>query len=87
VACLPQAWAAGAIFMLLQACLGVSVNGRKGEIRVDHPRLPIGIDSLRIDGLRVGPARADLLFQHAGDRVIAVPGPHSSPEIPLITRT
>ena len=87
VACLPQAWAAGSIFMLLQACLGVSVDGWRGEITVEHPYLPIGIDSLRIDGLRVGDEHADLLFQHAGDRVIAVPGRRSDPGIAVITRT
>ncbi|MEI9964757.1 MAG: amylo-alpha-1,6-glucosidase [Caulobacteraceae bacterium] len=87
VACLPQAWAAGSIFMLLQACLGVTVDGWNREIRVDHPHLPIGIDSLRIDGLRVGPRRADLVFQQAGERVIAVPGRRSDPGTPLIVRT
>ena len=32
VACMPQAWAAGAPFMLLQACLGVQVDGLRGEV-------------------------------------------------------
>jgi glycogen debranching enzyme len=86
VACLPQAWAAGSIFMLLQACLGVSIDGWRGEIQVDHPTLPIGIDSLRLDGIRVGDRYAHLLFQHAGERVIAVPGRRSDPDVPLVTR-
>jgi glycogen debranching enzyme len=87
VACLPQAWAAGAVFMLLQACLGISVDGWKGEVRIDHPRLPIGIDQLRLEVLRIGSKRSDVLFQHAGDGVIAVPGPRSDPSIPIITST
>jgi glycogen debranching enzyme len=87
VACLPQAWAAGSVFMLLQAGLGLQVDGWKGEITVDHPCLPIGIDNLRIDGLEVAGRHADLLFQHAGERVIAVPGRRSDPSIPVITRT
>ncbi len=87
VACLPQAWAAGAVFMMLQACLGVTVDGWTGEITVDHPCLPIGIDQLRLEDLRVGDARAELLFQHAGDRVIAVPGRRSDPAVPVITRS
>ncbi len=86
VACLPQAWAAGAIFMLLQACLGLKLDGWKREVTVDHPYLPIGIDSLRLDGVRLGDAYANLLFQHAGDRVIAVPGKRSDPSIPVLTR-
>jgi glycogen debranching enzyme len=87
VACLPQAWAAGSIFMMLQACLGISVDGWKGEISVDHPRLPIGIDQLRLDFLRMGQTHAELLFQHAGERVIAVPGARSDPGVSVITRT
>jgi glycogen debranching enzyme len=87
VACLPQAWAAGSIFMLLQACLGVTVDGWRREINVEHPYLPIGIDSLRIDGIEIGSDHANLLFQHAGERVIAVPGRRSNPDIPVITRT
>jgi hypothetical protein len=42
VACMPQAWAAGAPFMLLQACLGVQVDGLRGEVLVERPRLPMG---------------------------------------------
>ena len=87
VACLPQAWAAGAIFMMLQGVLGLSIDGWSGEITVDKPHLPIGIDNLRIDGLRVGHTYVDLMFQHAGDRVIAVPGRRSGPGIAVITRT
>ena len=87
VACLPQAWAAGSVFMLLQAGLGLQIDGWTGEINVDHPCLPIGIDNLRIDGLEVAGRQADLLFQHAGERVIAVPGRRSDPSIPVITRT
>ncbi|MET5020639.1 amylo-alpha-16-glucosidase, partial [Burkholderia pseudomallei] len=34
VAGLPQAWAAGAPFMMLQACLGLSVVAARGEVRV-----------------------------------------------------
>ena len=86
VACLPQAWAAGSIFMLLQACLGVTVDGWNSEIVIDHPALPIGIDSLAIDNLRVGSSEARLMFQHAGERVIAVPGRRSAPAIAVITR-
>jgi glycogen debranching enzyme len=87
VACLPQAWAAGSIFMLLQACLGVTIDGWEGEINVENPCLPIGIDSLKVEGLKIGDARAELLFMHAGERVIAVPGARSDPGIPVITRT
>ena len=31
VACAPQAWAAASVFLLLQACLGLEVNGREAQ--------------------------------------------------------
>jgi glycogen debranching enzyme len=69
VACLPQAWSAGSAFMLLQACLGLRIDGWKGEIQIDRPRLPIGIDKLTISRLSVGSAAVDLHFQRIGKRV------------------
>jgi len=69
VACLPQAWSAGSVFMMLQACLGLHVDGLKGLVTVTEPRLPIGIDHLRVEGLRVGSDRLTLLFDRDGRRV------------------
>ncbi|BCT92328.1 amylo-alpha-1,6-glucosidase [Lysobacter helvus] len=69
VACLPQAWAAGAPFMLLQACLGVEIDGLRGEISVDRPRLPIGIDEVRLLDVALGNDRVDLRFRRIDGRV------------------
>ena len=69
VACLPQAWAAGAPFMLLQACLGVEIDGLHGEIHVDRPQLPVGIDEVRLLDIDVAGTRMDLLFKRVGSRV------------------
>jgi glycogen debranching enzyme len=60
VACAPQAWAAGAVYLLLQAALGIAIDGRAGSIRFDRPVMPESLDWIRIDGLRVGSARVDL---------------------------
>ncbi|MGN6513298.1 MAG: amylo-alpha-1,6-glucosidase [Lysobacteraceae bacterium] len=70
VACLPQAWAAGAGFMLLQACLGVEVDGWANEIRIDHPQLPLGIDQAALRGLRVGERELDLVFRRVDGRIV-----------------
>jgi glycogen debranching enzyme len=67
VACLPQAWAAGSVFMMLQACLGLEVTHH--AITVTDPRLPIGIDRLWIDGLQVGGACVDLAIERHGTRI------------------
>jgi glycogen debranching enzyme len=67
VACLPQAWAAGSVFMMLQACLGLEVTPH--AVTVNDPRLPIGIDRLWIDGLQVGECAVDLAIERHGARI------------------
>ncbi|MGH2456996.1 MAG: amylo-alpha-1,6-glucosidase, partial [Candidatus Limnocylindria bacterium] len=52
VACSPQAWSAGAVFMLLQATLGLEVDAPRREIRFHHARLPDFLDALQLRGLR-----------------------------------
>jgi glycogen debranching enzyme len=84
VACLPQAWSSGAVFMLLQACLGLSIDGWGGTIHVERPRLPIGIDRLTIHRLTVGSAVVDLTFQRVGNRVAAFPEGQDPSPVPLL---
>jgi glycogen debranching enzyme len=69
VACLPQAWAAGAVFMMLQACLGLQIHGETAEVEIHSPTLPIGIDRLSIKDLKVGYGTIDLTFERQGPRV------------------
>jgi glycogen debranching enzyme len=83
VACLPQAWAAGAGFMLLQACLGIDIDGRAGEIRVQRPRLPLDVDQVSLRGLEVGGRTVDLVFQRSGEHVVAFTEGHDAGEIPI----
>ena len=62
VACAPQAWAAGAAFLLLQSCLGLRIDAASRRVSFLHPVLPDGIDSLQIADLRVAGSRVDLLL-------------------------
>jgi glycogen debranching enzyme len=62
VACSPQAWAAGSVFMMLASCLGLSIDGVARQVRIHRPRLPRSVDDLRVRGLRLGDASIDLLF-------------------------
>lgn len=71
VACLPQAWAAGAPFMMLQACLGISLDAARGEVRIEHPRLPEGVSWLQVDNLQVGSATASLRLTRVDGNVVA----------------
>jgi glycogen debranching enzyme len=84
VACLPQAWAAGAAFMLLQACLGITVDGARGEIHIDRPRLPNGIDRLTLRHLAIGKVTIDLTFQRIGERVTAFSDGREPSPVPIV---
>ncbi|WP_116141173.1 amylo-alpha-1,6-glucosidase [Trinickia diaoshuihuensis] len=70
VACLPQAWAAGAPFMMLEACLGVTVDAERGEVRIDQPALPEGIDWLEVRNLHVGDETVSITFRRVGEKVV-----------------
>jgi glycogen debranching enzyme len=63
VACSPQAWAAGAAFLLLQAVLGLEVNAPQRMVRFTRSRLPDYLDEVRIRQLRVGPVEVDLVLR------------------------
>jgi glycogen debranching enzyme len=69
VACAPQAWAAAAPFLLIQSCLGLSIQGAHNRVVFTRPALPEGIPQLSIRGLRVGEASVDLLFERQIDTV------------------
>ncbi len=62
VACVPQAWAAAAPFMLLQTLLGISAHAPDRRLNVDRPQLPGWLQSVDVRGLRVGAARTSLGF-------------------------
>ncbi len=72
VACAPQAWAAGAVLMMLQACLGLAIEAGDRRLRFDRPRLPAWMDWLRIRDLKVKDASVDLLLRRAGDGDAAI---------------
>lgn len=76
VACLPQAWASGAVFLLLQASLGIRIDGRRNEVHVAQSMLPIGVESLSIRDLVVSGAHINLEFHRLGEGVVAVPAKH-----------
>jgi glycogen debranching enzyme len=69
VACAPQAWAAGCVFLLLQGCLGLGVSGVERQVWLHQPRLPSFVPELRITDLEVAGATVDLLLVRHGDDV------------------
>ena len=69
VACAPQAWAAGSVFMLLQACLGLDVDALASTVHVSDARLPLFLDHVRLGNVAIGDARLDIRFERQRDGV------------------
>ena len=69
VACSPQSWAAGSIFMLIEACLGISIDAGKRLVTLDHPLLPASIDELHVRGIAVHDAQIDLVLRRQSGSV------------------
>jgi glycogen debranching enzyme len=63
VACMPQSWAAGALFLMLEGCLGLSIDAPARRVTFARPALPPFLDQIRIERLVVGSARLDLLVE------------------------
>ena len=66
VACAPQSWAAGSVFMLLEACLGISVSAGKRQVMFDQPFLPPELPDLHIRNLQLGDESVDLHLERRG---------------------
>ena len=72
-ACAPQTWASASIFLLLQACLGLTVEAHACRVRCSWPILPAAIDEVRIRNLAVGKGQVDLTFsRHDHDVSISI---------------
>jgi glycogen debranching enzyme len=73
VACSPQAWASGAVFMLVGALLGLEVDAVESRLVLRHASLPAFLEHVELRGLRVGQASIDLrLARHADDVGVTV---------------
>jgi glycogen debranching enzyme len=68
-ACTPQAWASGAVFLMLQAVLGFEIDGPNKVIKVTKPHLPDWLDRVLIKDLSIAGARASLLFHRKTNSV------------------
>jgi len=61
---IPQAWAAGSVFLLMQAIVGFKPDAPRGKLYVD-PLLPEWLPDLTVLDLRVGKHRFDIRFWRA----------------------
>ncbi|HTC24482.1 MAG TPA: glycogen debranching N-terminal domain-containing protein [Gemmatimonadales bacterium] len=70
VSCSPQAWASGAVFMMLQAVLGLYPDAPAGILHVRNPSLPDFLNELTVSGLRVGDSFVTLEFRRYRERTL-----------------
>jgi len=71
VACLPQAWSAASVFMLLGACLGISVTASPPRVCFTRAYLPESITEVEIRNLKVAQGSVDLFVSRSGDQFSA----------------
>jgi glycogen debranching enzyme len=68
VSCSPQAWASGAMILMLMSVLGIRPSAPRKELSIVNPTLPAWLDDLHIRNLRVGHSRVGLDFTRRGER-------------------
>jgi len=69
VACSPQAWASGSLFLMIQAALGVEFDPEAGAIRFRSPRLPPSFDKVILRQLGMNGATVDIELRRSGPHV------------------
>ena len=65
----PQAWAAGSVFMLTQALLGFLPDAPRNKLYVD-PSLPAWLPDFTVRDLRIGKHKLDIRFWREGEKTV-----------------
>ncbi len=68
VSCSPQAWASGALFLVLASVLGIRPSAHRKELNIVNPMLPEWLDYLHIRNLQIGTSCVGLDFTRRGER-------------------
>src|SRR5204863_7770440 len=72
VSCSTQAWASGALFLILSSVLGIRPSAHRKEFNIVNPSLPEWLDYLKIRNLCVGKTRIGLDFARQGKRTFCI---------------
>jgi glycogen debranching enzyme len=67
VACSPQSWAAGAVFMILESCLGIRLQASPPRVTFRRTVLPASLPRVELKNLSLGGATADLAVEKEDD--------------------
>ncbi len=68
VSCSPQAWASGALFLILMSVLGIRPSAQRKELNIINPQLPDWLGYLHIRNLKIGNSRVGLDFTRRDQR-------------------
>src|SRR5271170_8075321 len=66
VACSPQAWASGSLFLMIQAALGIEFHPRAGAIGFRNPRLPPSFNQIILRQLGMSGTTVDVELRRSG---------------------
>jgi glycogen debranching enzyme len=69
VACAPQAWSVGALFMLIQSCLGMRIHAAQNTISFCHPVLPSFLKEITISNLRLNDKQVILQIRRSKEGI------------------
>jgi glycogen debranching enzyme len=83
VACAPHAWASAGVFALVEASLGLQFDHAAGEIRLNWPALPGFLEHVKLRGLRLDGAGADILLHRISGGVAATVTQHQG-DLPVV---
>jgi glycogen debranching enzyme len=85
VSCAPQAWAAGAVYLLIQAALGLDIDARQNRVTLLRAVLPESIERMYLTNLIVADSRVDLLLErHASDVAVSVLNREGTVEVVVV---
>lgn len=86
VACAPQAWASGSVFLFLRACLGLTIDASRKQIVFTRPSLPSFLREVRLTGVRAGAGKADLVlhYHHSDDVGVQVTNRSGGVEVVVV---
>ena len=85
VACSPQAWAAGAVFMLLQSMVGLTIEAAERRVTIRSGLLPEFLPQVRVNDLQVGDGTVDLILErHRQDLGVTIERNDANAEIVVI---
>jgi glycogen debranching enzyme len=69
VACSPQAWSVGAVFLMLEACLHMEINAPQRKVLFRRPLLPDFMDNILITDFRLNSERVSFELHRYKDGI------------------